>query len=400
MVSPSVLFLSNGHGEDLNGSLIARALQEDYPQIEIAAMPLVGSGGAYRRLEIPIIGPTRTLPSGGIWYMNPLYLIKDLFSGLIGLTWRQIRAVQRYSQGCQLLVAVGDIVPIGLARLTGRPYLAFAVSTSSYYEGKVKIPWLTQKCLRSQRCLQIYTRDAYTAEDLCDRGLTKTQFVGCPFMDAIAPTGKPLNLDPNLPTIALFPGSRLPEALENFALQLRVCERLSALQSVQFQAALVPTISAEDLKGVAVAQGWTYSAEKLSKDGTDVYYHFDAFADILHQCDVVLGMAGTAVEQAVGLGKPIVQIAGKGPQFTYRFAEAQMRLLGPSITTIGTGPATPEILAEAAETIPRILGDTQYQQACIDNGRERIGPFGSSQTFAEHIARQAIYLMERSQDRF
>ncbi len=35
------------------------------------------------------------------------------------------------------------------------------------------------------------------------------------------------------------------------------------------------------------------------------------------------------------IGKPIVQIAGEGPQFTYAFAEAQDRLLGLSVQTIG-----------------------------------------------------------------
>jgi len=39
-------------------------------------------------------------------------------------------------------------------------------------------------------------------------------------------------------------------------------------------------------------------------------------------------MAGTAAEQAIGLGIPVIQIEGKGPQFTKTFAEAQRRLLG------------------------------------------------------------------------
>lgn len=381
----SLLFLSNGHGEDLNGSLIVKALQESYPQVEVAAMPLVGAGGAYRRLDVPIIGPTRTLPSGGIWYMNPLYLLKDLFSGLIGLTWRQIRAVQRYSQKCDLLVAVGDIVPIGLAQLTGRPYVAFVVSTSSYYEGKVKLPWLTAQCLRSPQCQKIYTRDALTARDLQHQGFPNTTFIGCPFMDTLTPTGKPLNLDSNQPLIALLPGSRLPEALENFALQLRLCEILSSQKLLQFQAALVPNLKESQIQTLATEEGWHYSPGKLTKNHTMIHYHFDAFPDILHRCNLVIGMAGTAVEQAVGLGKPIVQIAGKGPQFTYRFAEAQMRLLGPSITTIGTGPATPAILAEAAAKILHILGDRQYLETCVKNGQERIGPIGASQRFAQEI---------------
>ena len=42
-------------------------------------------------------------------------------------------------------------------------------------------------------------------------------------------------------------------------------------------------------------------------------------------------MAGTAAEQAIGLGKPVIQIEGKGPQFTKSFAEAQRLLLGKNV---------------------------------------------------------------------
>lgn len=55
------------------------------------------------------------------------------------------------------------------------------------------------------------------------------------------------------------------------------------------------------------------------------------FADCLHVCVGGLAMAGTATEQLVGLGKPVVTIPGQGPQFNFRFAEAQQRLLGKSV---------------------------------------------------------------------
>ena len=38
---------------------------------------------------------------------------------------------------------------------------------------------------------------------------------------------------------------------------------------------------------------------------------------------MLYSMAGTATEQAIGLGKPVIQIEGKGPQFTKTFAEAK-----------------------------------------------------------------------------
>ncbi|MBE7382882.1 MAG: hypothetical protein F6J95_015890 [Leptolyngbya sp. SIO1E4] len=407
-----VLFLSNGHGEDLNATLVLRALAHLVPEIEAAAMPIVGTGRAYRKLGVPIIGPTQQLPSGGFNYINvgrllnpvnwwrdtnPVSLLKDLFAGLIGLTWKQLRAVRRYSQSCDLLFATGDVVPILFARLTGRPFLVFLVSTSSYYEGKARLPLLTQWALRSPQCHQIFTRDRYTAQDLQQRGFNQTRFLGYPIMDMLTPTGKPLQCVPPAALIALLPGSRLPEAQTNLGLMLKLCEAIAALRPAYFHAALVPSFTAEHLQTLAHTHGWDATHPGgLKKAGMTVHYHYDAFADILHQCDLVVGMAGTAVEQAVGLGKPVVQIPGHGPQFTYLFAEAQMRLLGISVLMVGNRPATHHTLMTAAEKIDQTLNDPAYLQQCGVNGRERVGPPGGSKAIARAVLNTLKHLSEKA----
>ena len=381
-----VLFLSNGHGEDLNASLIVGELQKIQPQLSIAALPLVGEGKAYQKLPVPIIAPTATMPSGGIIYTNPFNWIKDIGAGLIGLTIKQIQAAFKVSKNCDLLIAVGDIVPIAIARLTGRPFVAFIVSTSSYYEGTIKLPLLTELCLRSDKCLRVFTRDKYTATDLENRGIKKAIFAGYPIMDVLTPTGKDLELDSQIPMIALLAGSRLPEALSNLALQLQVCEEIVKIKPMQFRAAIVPSITETDLENLAKQEGWHYlGAGKLEKNGAKVCCYRDAFADILHHCDACLAMAGTAVEQAVGLGKPVLQIPGFGPQFTYPFAEAQMRLLGESVITIGKKPTEVNLFKNAAVKIVDILADSQYLHRCLENGKIRVGESGGSKNIAEEI---------------
>jgi uncharacterized protein (TIGR03492 family) len=381
-----VLFLSNGHGEDLNASLIVGELQKIQPQLSIAALPLVGEGKAYQKLPVPIIAPTATMPSGGIIYTNPFNWIKDIGAGLIGLTIKQIQAAFKVSKNCDLLIAVGDIVPIAIARLTGRPFVAFIVSTSSYYEGTIKLPLLTELCLRSDKCLRVFTRDKYTATDLQNRGIKKAIFAGYPIMDVLTPTGKDLELDSQIPMIALLAGSRLPEALSNLALQLQVCEEIVKIKPMQFRAAIVPSIRETDLENLAKQEGWHYlGAGKLEKNGALLYCYRDAFADILHHCDACLAMAGTAVEQAVGLGKPVLQIPGFGPQFTYPFAEAQMRLLGESVITIGKKPTEVNLFKNAAVKIVDILADSQYLHRCLENGKIRVGESGGSKNIAEEI---------------
>ncbi|PSN20397.1 hypothetical protein C7271_02460 [filamentous cyanobacterium CCP5] len=394
-----VLFLSNGHGEDLNGSLILQALQRQDAAIAVAAMPIVGTGNAYRRLGVEIVGPTQQLPSSGFNYINlarllnpinwrrdqnPLNLVRDLLAGLLALTWGQLRAVQRYSLGCELLFVTGDVVPILFAYLTRQPFMVFLVSTSSYYEGQIKLPLLAQLGLRSPRCLKIFTRDAYTARDLHRRGFAKARYAGYPIMDVLTPTGKDLGLKRTVPTVALLPGSRLPEALENFALLLQFCDAIGHRCAVQFQAALVPGLDQAQLRSLAERLDWQLTSNSLHHHGIEVRYHYDGFADILHSAQLVMGMAGTAVEQAVGLGKPVIQLVGEGPQFTYPFAEAQQRLLGPSVITIGTRSATPNLIRAAAEKAEAILQDSAYLEQCVQNGQERVGgPGGAAQIAAE-----------------
>ena len=386
-----ILFMSNGHGEDLNASLILQELPKIAPNINITGMPLVGEGNAYRSLNLPLIGQPKSLPSGGIFYMNPLTLLKDVSAGLIGFTLYQIHTLLKYCSRYDLIVAVGDIFPVTMAYITNRPFVAFLVSTSSYYEGKLNLPWLTRLCLRSPRCLAIFTRDAFTAEDLQQQGFKQASFLGYPIMDILTPTEKNLHLDDNIPTIALLPGSRIPEALNNLELLLKVCESLASLEKVQFRVALVKAIQENELEILAKNLGWQYQScgiliKKQEENTIRVECYYQAFSDIINHCDLALGMAGTAVEQVVGLGKPVIQLPGKGPQFTYPFAEAQMRLLGISVKTMGKSYKNSDIFIATAKTIQSILQDQDYLEKCRKNGEERVGKPGGSLNIAQAIA--------------
>lgn len=392
-----VLFISNGHGEDLNAVQIVKALRQQQPQLEIGAMPIVGQGNAYRNLNIDIIGPTESLPSGGFVYNDRFKLLDDIRSGLFTLLWRQIQATRKYGRDCDAIFAIGDVVVLLGAYLTGKPYMAFIVSSSAYYENRMQFPRLTDWLLKSDRCRQIFTRDRYTAKMLNQQGYDKAIFVGFPAMDALEITGKDLQLSPDLPLVALLPGSRLPEAGTNLQLLLDLAIATTPLfpNGIQFCAAVTPNLCLPDptgmipLQQVAEQQGWEYHPTGyLTHPQHQIALRciYDAFADILHQCDLVVGMAGTAIEQAVGLGKPIIQIPGAGPQFTYTFAEAQMRLLGSSIQTIGTKPATADTISQAAQAIYRTLEDREYLAQCRQNGLERIGGAGGGDAMARIFA--------------
>ncbi|MDZ8222062.1 MULTISPECIES: lipid-A-disaccharide synthase-related protein [unclassified Nostoc] len=397
MSSKRILFISNGHGEDNHTSHVIQTLRQLCPSLQMAAMPIVGEGKAYRNLDIPIIGPTQTMPSGGFFYMKRLYLLKDFQSGLIGLTWRQLQAVLQYAPNCDLIMATGDFVSQTFAYLTKRPFVSFISCLSALYEGRLPINPLLWHDLNSSRCLAVFTRDSYTASDLQRQGIAKARFGGIPALDRLVPAGKDLHLKQDIPMIALLPGSRMPEAARNFCLQLQLVVEIAKVMpesGFQFRAALVPNLM-EQLDYIAKSQGWqlsegvlTYSPPGSSAEKSplvEVRCYSDAFNDIVYYSNLVIGMAGLAVDLAVAIGKPIIQIPGEGPQFTYQFAEAQTRLLGISAQTIGTGPATPETLKQAAPRVVETLQDADYLAKCQQNGPERFGPPGASERIAHFL---------------
>ena len=399
MQQKRVLFISNGHGEDLNACEVLKALRRKYADVETIALPLVGDGNPYRRAGVEIAAPTKALPSGGFAYMDLWKQIEDFQSGLISLTWQQIQAARTCSKNCDFVFSTGDVLPAIFAYLTGLPYSLFLISSSGFYENRYDPRWGLSLIMRSPRCRQIFTRDAYSAELIRQRGYKNVDFLGNPFMDVLEPKDRDLSLVANVPMIALLAGSRLPEAAENLMLQLRLCLAIAQEfmpHPIQFRAAVVPSLMSQ-LPEIAAKSGWEYADGKLhhTEKNISVLCFDDAFADILQQCDLVIGMAGTAVEQAVGLGKPIVQIMGDGPQFSYRFAEAQQRLLGLSVQTIGNKPATPAILLEAAKCVKQTLYDQDYLERCQQNGLERIGEKGGSERLAEAISSQIFNYKQR-----
>ena len=403
-MSQRLLYISNGHGEDNHSSHIIRTLRAIRPELDIAALPIVGEGNAYRNIGIPIVGPTYTLPSGGFTYMNRLRLIDDIRAGLLTMTWKQYKAMKRYVQEANVdfVAATGDTIGQAFALLSGRPFVSFISPLSAMYEGKLNMDLILWQILKSERCKAVATRDAYTAEDLRRQGLEKVTFGGIPSLDRLKPKGKDLQMSEQEIMVALLPGSRTAEAIRNFKLEMQLALEAAQLNpQLIYRAALVPSVM-EQVSAIAQSTKWSYEQiestdggnpwVRLRKEPSETYpnaceiiCYSDAFSDIACRATVVVGMAGLAVDQAMAIGKPIVQIAGEGPQFTYAFAEAQERLLGISVKQIGTQAATPEILKAAARCVVETVEDDVYLQACVENGQAKFGPFGASARIANLI---------------
>ena len=195
----------------------------------------------------------------------------------------------------------------------------------------------------------------------------------------------------------------MPEALHNLGLMLQVVSRLpSALHGDQqqqgpqlrIQAALVSSLTAEAIEAMAAPLGWQLDPTRslLRRGPWQVELGWGQFAAILNRADLALASAGTASEQAVGLGKPVLQLCGRGPQFTLKFAEAQRRLLGPGVSCATGKPGSSAVLQATADLAAQqlaALADPEagprwrHQLAAL--GAERIGAAGGSAQIATAI---------------
>ncbi|MEI7666668.1 MAG: lipid-A-disaccharide synthase-related protein [Synechococcaceae cyanobacterium ELA263] len=336
-----LLLLSNGHGEDLSGALLGRRLLARGLSVE--ALPLVGHGHAYRQAGIPVISRTREFSTGGLGYTSLAGRLTELREGQHLDVLRRLLSLR--GRRDQLIVAVGDLLPVLAAWLGRRPAVVYLVAYSSHYEGRLRLPWPCGWLLRSRGFRRVWSRDALTAGDLSAQLGRPVEFLGNPFLDLVREAGEPIP-GGAAQTVAVLPGSRLPEALRNLELLLgllgRLPARLQTPQALALQAALVGDLDAGSLARIAAPLGWRLEQGQGPEDGNASHVlvhgrqrlqlHWGRFAAVLNGSDLVLSMTGTAAEQAVGLGKPVLQLEGQGPQFTAGFAEAQRRLLGPGVS--------------------------------------------------------------------
>ena len=401
----SVLLLSNGHGEDLSGALIGAGLIAEGVAVE--ALPLVGHGTAYRQRGIRVIGRTRECSTGGLGFTSLRGQLSELLEGQVAHVLGNLLVLIRRRNRHSLVVAVGDVVAVLGAWLGGRRSAVYLVAYSSHYEGALRLPWPCGWLLRRKTVQAIWSRDVLTAQDLSGQLRRPVTFLGNPFLDAaLGPDPAPppeaqisqtTSTPSTPPLLALLPGSRLPEAAQNLELMVQMLTLLpQALQQpgrLRLQAALVPGLDAELLQTLGARRGWQWMGPNRLRHGHLVLdLVWSNLTAVLADSDLVLAMAGTATEQAVGLGRPVLQLVGAGPQFTEGFAEAQRRLLGPGVVCAPTGSTPTASLRASAQLAAELLTRlktpetaTALKRQLTATAAERIGQPGGTQRMTAAI---------------
>ena len=390
-----VLIVSNGGAEDLIGAALAWELRR-LGAAEVLTLPLVGAGSAYRGVAT-LAGPTLDLPSGGFPFGSLENLRADLRAGLIGSSVRQGQAAWRAGRRVGRVVVVGDSFALTVGLLAARqlphtgPQLKLAhlqpLVSRLYGEGmglrdhlrelnalgaNAFMPWELALGRQAER---VYTRDAVSARYLALRGVNAV-YRGSFAMDVLPPPERDLGpLTGGRPVLALLPGGR-GDAHESLPVMLDVAALLPEMQAM----VAWPRPWAE----LPVPQGWALDLQDeqtaaLSRAGTRVVLLRSAFSAVLHRARLALGTAGTASEQAAGLGVPVVGFPTSGPQYTPGFARRQARLLGAALTL--TAPDAAQVAAAL-----RSLGrQPQLYQKAVQAGQSRIGAGGALAQIAAEL---------------
>ncbi|MGB5633228.1 MAG: lipid-A-disaccharide synthase-related protein [Waterburya sp.] len=399
-----LLVLSNGHGEDIIAIRIIERLQQDISELELAALPIVGQGYAYKNINIPLVGRVQQMPSGGFIYMGGKPLLQDIRGGLLQLAIEQLKLVRQWSKAGGTILAVGDIVPLLFAWLSKADYAFVGTAKSEYYlrdetdwlpqtswlERKfnsVYLPW--ERWLMSRgRCKAVFPRDSLTTEILQQWSIPAYD-LGNPMMDRLT-TKTQVRASGQL-NILLLPGSRMPETLRNWQkilVAVRSVIKTLPQEQLKFSTAIAPALDLKPFIIHAVTQGWCVTARQpqtitLSQNKRTLVLTQEHNQEFFKLTDVAIAMAGTATEQFVGLGKPAVIFPGEGPQFTYAFAEAQSRLLGCSILMVPSP-------AEVGKAIADVINDEQFLKLIALNGQRRMGEAGAAKRIAACLQKSLL----------
>lgn len=356
-----LLFISNGHGEDLIAARIAREL----PEMTLRGFPLVGDGGAYLRAGIPVIGPRQAMPSGGFILRDAGALKADVEAGLGKLALAQLNFLASLEPP-RLVVGVGDMLPAAASLLLPSERVLIGCNKSDFYRSWGSAYLAVEIAFFKWAGMTVYPRDLRTHRRLERLGV-RSEPLGNPMMDG---------LEPSWPgeegVLGILPGSR-PEAFENWRKILSCLEALDRQMPVEALLAAPPNLDAQGWEGIARQAGWEVGSEGFRKGR--IIVRREGFNEVLKRARVVLGLAGTANEQAVGCGRPVVAFAGDGPQYNRRFAELQAELLGEGVILSERDPE------RVAEAIVAAFGE-ERREAARQAGSERMGDPGAAARIA------------------
>ncbi|KFL27679.1 hypothetical protein JP74_06265 [Devosia sp. 17-2-E-8] len=368
------LFIANGNGEDSIAAEIISRLPAGYVA---DAYPVVGQGRAYEGLA-PLVGPRFDIPSEG-WRHTKGSVARDVRGGMLS-SIRPALSFLRSARGrYDKVVVVGDNVGPILCLLAGLPIDVYLDVFKSGFAHTYSAP---ERWLIRRTCKTVFTRDAMLAETLARAGID-ARAAGNVMLDtttygqydAAARRTRPL-------AITLLPGSRATTG-ESLALQVDALRQLPPdLRPDIFVAVaggIDPTTLAQatGLTHQPPTSGETADLGTLLGDGLTLHLATGVTGNLIEASDVVLSQAGTATQQALGLGRPVITF-DRPDNRRKRMADEQA-LMGESRELV------PQDATALATATARLLSDSAERARRGEIGAERLGPFGAAAKIVQRL---------------
>ncbi len=400
----SLLFISNGHGEDIIASEIIKRFLKKIKNKNIEVLPLVGNGDVFDSIKsknFRKIGYLKELPSGGFSNQSLKGFLLDLFSGFLIQNLRNFLLVKQKSKYNCKIIAVGDFLPLIYAWSSGCEFSFIGTPKSDHtwssgpgwdlsdfyhkLKGSEWEPW-EMFLMTSPKCKNLIMRDKITADNL-NRKKIEAKYLGNPMMDFVNATNENISNIISFKRIILLIGSRYPEALKNLENFLNCLQDFDLSKELLILLPLSINANVIQIESYLNRYGFIKQSQvKFLIDEDSVWKNKDQYIVIgkgkfnlwANMAEVGLSNAGTATEQIAGLGIPSLSLPGSGPQFTKSFAKRQSRLLGGSVLVC----KNKKILLKLLSLLLKEKVDN-LEQAKI--GKERMGKSGASKKIVDSI---------------
>lgn len=388
----NILVLSNGYGEDEIAVSLIKEIKKNSPDTDIYVLPLVGKGYAYNDIDVKKLGPTKLMPSGGLVPSNHFkMLFNDISAGLISLTIGQIKSILKIKPKIDLALSAGDSYPVILnSFFTRKKQIFIGTAKSNYFCPYSK----KEKDLFKKYCYMVFPRDEITARDLSEYGIN-AEYAGNVMMDSIEITNFDFGVRYPQVFIGILPGSR-DRVYKDFPFILEVAEALSkkVKWDIKYFAALASSVDIGDMVASSINLGWDLKTNscvkgivaKLSKANVEINLTRGIFGDIINNAHIVLGQAGTANEQAVGLGKPVISFEEEIIEEKLGWYRLRQKgLLGDSLKIVIKNAQ------KVAEEVVNILENPHKYEYMSKIGKARMGLPGGAKKIADRIVKE-IYV--------
>ena len=403
-VSHSLLFISNGHGEDVIASEIIKRLLKKIKNKNIEVLPLVGNGDVFNSIKsknFRKIGYLKELPSGGFSNQSLKGFLLDLLAGVLIVNLRNFLIVKQKSKYNCKIIAVGDFLPLLYAwssecefSFIGTPKSDHTWSSgpgwdlSDFYhklKGSEWDPW-EMFLMKSPRCKNLIMRDKITANNL-NRKNIDAKYFGNPMMDFVNAKNEKISNIIMFQRIILLIGSRFPEAINNLDRFLDCIGRINLPNDLIILLPLSMNANDTIIKSHLKNHGFLQEKALSFMIGEDSVWKnqekyillgkgtFNLWANM---ASFGLSNAGTATEQLIGLGIPSLSLPGAGPQFTKSFAKRQSRLLGGGVLVCDNKKSL-------LYNFEILLNDKEYRLKQVKIGMKRMGKSGASKKIVDYI---------------